>query len=130
MSNINEEKLRLLAESILFENNINEMFQPDDDGKKYPSYSMYDRPADKISGDNTYQSFEDSLELPLAPSDMMANHITINTLRADTLEDKNYVPKNTIELLKAINTIVKNKDLSQKQIAKFWNIAKKSLETA
>ena len=79
MSSINEEKLRLLAESILFENNINEMFQPDDDGKKYPSYSMYDRPADKISGDNTYQSLEDSLELPLAPSDMMANHITINT---------------------------------------------------
>ena len=38
--------------------------------------------------------------------------------------------ENTIELLKAINTIVKNKDLSQKQIAKFWNIVKKSLETA
>lgn len=120
MKNINDKKLRLLAESILFENGINEIFQPDDDGKKYPSYSMYDRPSDK----------EDELELPLAPSDLMADHITVNTVSAENLYDEKYVPKNTIELLKAISSIIKSKDLSQKQIEKFWNIVRRSLETA
>ena len=128
MSSINRKKLEMLAESLLFEHSINEWSRADYNGREFPNYTMYDRPADKIDGNNNYDtSHEEKFELPLAPSALMSDHITTLTTSHENLSDKNYVPDNNIELMRAINTIIKDKDLSQKQIAKIWNINKKIL---
>ena len=122
----NRKKLEMLAESLLFEHSINEWSRPDYNGRDFPNYSMYNRAADNVDGDNNYEpSYKEKFELPLAPSDLMSDHITTLTTSHEDLSDKNYVPGNNIELMRAINTIIKDKDLSQKQIAKIWNINKK-----
>jgi hypothetical protein len=124
----NRKKLLMLAESLLFEHSINEWSRSDYNGRKFPNYTMYDRPADKIDGNNHYEpSYEEKFELPLAPSDIMSDHITTLTVSHEELSDKNYVPKNNIELMRAINSIMKSKDMTQKQIEKIWNINKKIL---
>mgnify|MGYP007072072695 FL=1 len=122
----NRKKLELLAESLLFEHSINEWSRADYNGRDFPNYTMYDRAADKVDGNNNYEpSYEEKFDLPLAPSDLMSDHITTLTTSHEDLSDKDYVPDNNIELMRAINTIIKDKVLSQKQIAKIWNINKK-----
>lgn len=126
MKKVNKLELRQLAESLLFEHGINEMFQPDHYEKSFSRYGAYDRPADKIDGKGN--NIEADFELPLAPTDLMANHITTVTVSPESLNDDNYCPSNSIELMRAINSLLKSKELNQKQIKRIWNINRKLYE--
>ena len=64
----NRKKLEMLAESLLFEHSINEWSRPDYNGRDFPNYSMYNRAADKVDGDNNYEpSYKEKFELPRFP---------------------------------------------------------------
>ena len=127
MKKINDLELKQLAESLLFEHNVNEMFQPDHYEKSFSRYGAYDRPADKIDGKgNNIEAF---IELPLAPTDLMVNHITTVTVSPESLNDDNYCPANSTELMRAINSMIKNKmedlNLNQKSIEVIWKLNRK-----
>ena len=77
MSSLEVKHIKNLAKSLLFENNLNEFRLPldhDMDSGKNMRHSMFDRPADKIDGQNNYDSVadgEDVFELPITPNEVM-----------------------------------------------------------
>ena len=131
MKRISLDELKELANSILFENNINELRLPTDhdmDAGKNMRHSMYDRPGPIINDDDV----DDIFELPIAPSEIMPGGSNyIEKIDTASIESKNYYPANSNELIRATNTLLHNykEDITQKHIEKVWhavsNIIKK-----
>jgi hypothetical protein len=118
MSSIKKEDLRFFIREFLFENQINEKYQPDP--AHYVSYNK-DVPGPQINGDNEYESnFDIEEDVPISPSDIMTDP---NFLRVvHDIEDDNYEPTNPKELRSAVLTLVDRcEDIeSQEKIKKVW----------
>jgi hypothetical protein len=123
---LSSENIRELARSLLFENNINELRLPldhDMDAGKNNRTSAKDQPGPQIDGEGNYQkSYEDlEVEMPLSPSDVMPTFFD-EKLSLSALEDKEYVPQNVSEFMRASNTLIdRNKeDIGKKELEKAW----------
>ena len=129
---MNKKLLSDFSKSLLFENNINELRLPLDHdmdaGKNNMTFAM-DRPGPQISGDGSYQSsYEDIEDLPLTANDMMANHqVAVVKIDSDALSDKDYLPTNQSELIKATSSLLTNIELDEKDMKKFWSAISKFL---
>lgn len=122
---MNKKLLSDFAQSLLFENNINELRLPldhDMDAGKNNRTSAFDQPGPQIDGFGNYQSsFEDIPELPLTADDMMANHqVAVVKIDSDALRDQDYCPTNQSELIKATSSLLSDIDLDEKDMQKFW----------
>ena len=118
MSKIKNKDLRFLIRDFLFENQINEKYQPDP--AHYVSYNK-DRPGPQINGDNEYESaFDIEEDLPIAPSDIMTDPNFLKVVH--NIEDDNYKPTNKKELRSAVLTLIDRCDdlESQKKIKNAW----------
>jgi hypothetical protein len=129
---MNKKLLSDFAQTLLFENNINELRLPldhDMDAGKNNRTSALDQPGPQIDGNGNYQSsFEDIVDLPLTADDMMANHqIAAEKIDADSLRDENYLPTNQSELIKATSSLLSNIDLEEKDMKRFWTAISKFL---
>ena len=132
MSSLKRKHVINLAKSLLFENNLNEFRLPldhDMDAGKNMRHSMFDRPADKIDGQNNYDSVEDDediFELPITPNEVMPA-IHVEKIQSDKVESENYVPANADELMRATQTLIHNnkKDISGKEIQLVWKTLSK-----
>lgn len=131
---INLKNIKDLAKSLLFENHINELRLPldhDMDAGKNNRTSAKDQPGPQIDGEGNYKkSYEDEIEdLPLTPSDIMPVYYD-EKISNKAIEDSDYIPNNTIELMKASNTLVTNyKDnIGSKEIELVWKTLKKIIE--
>ena len=125
-----------LAKNLLFENNINELRLPldhDMDAGKNNRTSAKDQPGPQIDGEGNYaKSYEDlEDELPLVPSDIMPVFYD-EKLSSNALDDEEYVPQNTSELMRASNTLIdRNKEeLGNKEIALAWKTLVKIIKKA
>ena len=124
-----------LARSLLFENNINELRLPldhDMDAGKNMRHSMFDRPADKIDGENNYDSVaddEDIFELPITPNEVMPA-IHVEKIDSASIESEDYCPSNASELMRATQTLIHNhkKDIGDKQIKQVWKVLNKIID--
>ena len=119
MSKLNNKDLRFLIRDFLFENQINEKYQPDP--AHYVSYNK-DRPGPQINGDNEYESsFDLEEDMPIAPSDIMTDPNFLKVVH--NIEDNNYNPTNKKELRSAVLTLIDRCDdlESQKKIKKAWS---------
>jgi len=126
MSKLNNKDLRFLIRDFLFENQINEKYQPDP--AHYVSYNK-DRPGPQINGDNEYESsFDLEEDMPIAPSDIMTDPNFLKVVH--NIEDSNYNPTNKKELRSAVLTLIDRCDdlESQKKIKKAWNNFKTVLD--
>ena len=129
MKNVNESKIRNLARSLLFENQINEKYMPDDFTNSRTT--MYDRPGPKINGtEKEVQESEAEIVIPLVADDFAPNTAYI---RRDhrVRDDENFCPANPIELSNALTSIIddykQDDDLSDKHIQGIWLSVKKIL---
>lgn len=126
MSKIKNKDLRFLIRDFLFENQINEKYQPDP--AHYVSYNK-DRPGPQINGDNEYDSsFDIEEDMPISPSDIMTDPNFLKVVH--NIEDKNYKPTNKKELRSAVLTLIDRCDdlESQKKIKKAWSSFKSVLD--
>jgi hypothetical protein len=133
---ITSKNIHDLAKSLLFENNINELRLPldhDMDAGKNNRTSAKDQPGPQIDGDGNYDnSWEDNLELedlPLTPSDVMPIFHN-EKISPAALEDKDYIPNNASELMRASNTLVDSykDELDSNHIKLVWTTLKKIIE--
>ena len=131
---ITSKNIHDLAKSLLFENNINELRLPldhDMDAGKNNRTSAKDQPGPQIDGDGNYDNSweEDIEELPLTPSDVMPIFHD-EKISSSALEDEDYIPNNTSELMRASNTLVNNykDELDSKHIKLVWTTLKKIIE--
>jgi len=118
MSKIKNEDLRYFIRDFLFENQINEKYQPDP--ARYVSYNK-DRPGPMINGDNEYESsFDIEEDMPIAPSDIMTDPNFLKVVH--NIEDNNYSPTNKKEFRSAVLTLIDRCDdiESQNKIKKAW----------
>lgn len=135
MSSLKRKHVINLAKSLLFENNLNEFRLPldhDMDAGKNMRHTMFDRPADKIDGQNNYDSVDDSediFELPITPNEVMPA-IHVEKIQSDKVESENYVPANADELMRATQTLIHNnkKDISGKEIQLVWKTLSKIID--
>lgn len=135
MSNLNKKDIVNLAKSVLFENRLDEFRLPldhDMDAGKNMRHGMFDRPADKIDGQNNYDSVaddEDIFELPITPNEVMPA-IHVEKLDSASIESEDYCPSNANELMKATQTLMHNhkKDLGDKQIQQVWKVLNKIID--
>ena len=135
MNNLKYKHVKKIVESLLFENNLNEFRLPldhDMDAGKNMRHSMFDRPADKIDGQNNYDSVaddEDIIELPITANEVMP---TIHVEKVDTssIESDQYCPQNADELMKATQTIIYNNksDIGRKEIELVWKTLNKIID--
>ncbi len=135
MNSLKKNHIKKLANSLLFENNLNEFRLPldhDMDAGKNMRHSMFDRPADKIDGQNNYDSVaddEDIFELPVTPNEIMpAIHITKTD--SASIESEDYMPANSDELMRATQTLIYNnkKDIGNKEIQMVWKTLSKIID--
>ena len=132
MSSLDKENIKSLARTLLFENNLNELRLPldhDMDAGKNMRHSMFDRPADKIDGENNYDSVadgEDIFELPITPNEVMPV-IHIEKTDTESLESDSYVPANANELMRAAHTLMYNhkEKIGQNEIHQVWKTLSK-----
>tara|TARA_B100000927_G_scaffold287032_1_gene279351 strand:+ start:1309 stop:1725 length:417 start_codon:yes stop_codon:yes gene_type:complete len=135
MSSLKRKHVVNLAKSLLFENNLNEFRLPldhDMDAGKNMRHTMFDRPADKIDGQNNYDSVDDSediFELPITPNEVMPA-IHVEKIQSDKVESEDYVPANADELMRATQTLIHNnkKDISGKEIQLVWKTLSKIID--
>ena len=135
MSSLKRKRIKDLANELLFENNLNEFRLPldhDMDAGKNMRHSMFDWPADKIDGQNNYDSVaddEDILELPVTPNEVMPA-IHIEKLNSEHIESDNYVPANPNELIRATHTLLYNykERIGQTEIKQVWNTLSKIID--
>ena len=116
MTKIKNKDLRFLIKDFLFENQINEKYQPDP--AHYTSYNR-DRPGPMINGNNEYDSsFDIEEDMPIAPSDIMTDPNFLKVVH--NIEDNNYSPANKKEFRSAVLTLIDRCDdfESQKKIKK------------
>ena len=130
------ENIKDLARSLLFENNINELRLPldhDMDAGKNNRTSAKDQPGPQIDGEGNYKkSYEDlEDELPLTPSDIMPVFYD-EKLSGNALDDEEFIPQNTSELMRASNTLIdRNKeDIGNKEIELAWKTLVKIIKKA
>ena len=119
MSKIKNKDLSFLIKDFLFENQINEKYQPDP--AHYVSYNK-DRPGPMINGENKYDSsFDIEEDMSIAPSDIMTDPNFLKVVH--NIEDKNYNPTNKKEFRSAVLTLIDRCDdlESQKKIKKAWS---------
>lgn len=134
MKELDEHTLKKFARSILFENNISEMFQPDDDTTLGLNmrYNMHDRPVPQINGDGKNLSID--IELPIGSSDIASNPATIiSKTSPDSLYSPQYCPDNVKELSVSIISLLDNEnndDVNKEVIQKIWNSLTDILEKA
>ena len=135
MSSLNKKNIKSLVETLLFENNLNEFRLPldhDMDAGKNMRHSMFDRPADKIDGENNYDSVadeEDVFELPITPNEVMPV-IHIQKIDSESIESDSYVPSNPDELIRATHTLLYNykEKIGQKEIYQAWKTLSKIID--
>lgn len=125
MKELDEHLLKKFAKSILFENNIVEIFQPDDDTT--PGLNMryiHDRPGPQINGDGDDMSAAIDIELPVGSCDIVNNPTTINKVSPAYLYDKQYCPDNATELSISITSLLddeRSSEVNREVIQKIWN---------
>ena len=135
MNSLKREHIIKLANSLLFENNLNEFRLPldhDMDAGKNMRHSMFDRPADKIDGQNNYDSVsdeEDVFDLPITPNEVMPA-IHVEKTSSEQLESDNYIPANSDELIRATQTLIYNNkhDIGDKEIQQVWKTLSKIID--
>lgn len=117
------------AKSLLFENKLNEKFQPDigtmdqfKDGRK-----IYDRPGPSLESELEKNNFEDVIDMPLTADDMMSTQLTSLKLDADKILSSEYRPRNGKELSQAFSSLMNDISLSEKDIELFWGGVSKFL---
>ena len=130
------ENIKDLARRLLFENNINDIRLPldhDMDAGKNNRTSAKDQPGPQIDGEGNYKkSYEDlEDELPLTPSDIMPVFYD-EKLSGNALDDEEFIPQNTSELMRASNTLIdRNKeDIGNKEIELAWKTLVKIIKKA
>ena len=130
------ENIKDLARSLLFENNINELRLPldhDMDAGKNNRTSAKDQPGPQIDGEGNYKKSYEELEdeLPLTPSDIMPVFYD-EKLSGNALDDEEFIPQNTSELMRASNTLIdRNKeDIGNKEIELAWKTLVKIIKKA
>ena len=130
------ENIKDLARSLLFENNINELRLPldhDMDAGKNNRTSAKDQPGPQIDGEGNYKKSYEELEdeLPLTPSDVMPVFYD-EKLSGNALDDEEFIPQNTSELMRASNTLIdRNKeDIGNKEIELAWKTLVKIIKKA
>lgn len=117
MNKISSSKIRILAESILFENSA-QINLPVDDGM----YVLNTR----MGQEN--QPYE-SKDVPLAPNNLVKNQSLL--VKDFDENDKDYCPANKSELSIAISSIfekIDNHDMSEKEIANVWRLFTKTIK--
>ena len=132
MNNLKTKHVRSLAKTLLFENNLNEFRLPldhDMDAGKNMRHNMFDRPADKIDGQNNYDSVaddEDVFELPITANEIMPA-IHIEKTDSASISSEDYVPANSDELMRATQTLIydNKKDIGNKEIQLVWKTLSK-----
>jgi|13_taG_2_1085334.scaffolds.fasta_scaffold26158_4 hypothetical protein len=135
MSSLKRKHVEKIAKALLFENNLNEFRMPldhDMDAGKNMRHSMFDRPADKIDGQNNYDSVadgEDVFELPITPNEIMPI-IHIEKTDSKSIESEDYMPVNASELMKATQTLIYNnkEDIGNKEIQQVWATLSKIID--
>ena len=130
------ENIKDLARSLLFENNINELRLPldhDMDAGKNNRTSAKDQPGPQIDGEGNYKKSYEELEdeLPLTHSDVMPVFYD-EKLSGNALDDEEFIPQNTSELMRASNTLIdRNKeDIGNKEIELAWKTLVKIIKKA
>lgn len=135
MSSLKRKHVIDLAKSLLFENNLNEFRLPldhDMDAGKNMRHSMFDRPADKIDGQNNYESVaddEDIFELPITPNEVMPA-IHVEKIDSTKMDAEDYVPTNADELMRATQSLIHDnkKDIGNKEIQLVWKTLSKIID--
>jgi|13_taG_2_1085334.scaffolds.fasta_scaffold01132_7 hypothetical protein len=135
MNSLKRKHVINLAKSLLFENNLNEFRLPldhDMDGGKNMRHSMFDRPADKIDGQNNYDSVadgEDIFELPITPNEVMPT-IHVEKIDSEKMDSGTYVPANSDELMRATQSLIHDnkKDIGNKEIQLVWKTLSKIID--
>lgn len=124
MKRINENTIRAQIRDFLFENHLNEKYQPEDG--HYIDFNK-DVPGPMINGDNTYDPSFVEEEVPILPSDIMTDP-SYNMIIHD-VEDDNYCPTNETEFKTAILSLIEKCDdlESQDKIQSVWSSFKKIL---
>ena len=135
MSSLKRKHVIDLAKSLLFENNLNEFRLPldhDMDAGKNMRHSMFDRPADKIDGQNNYESVADDeniFELPITPNEVMPA-IHVEKIDSAKMDSDDYVPTNADELMRATQSLIHDnkKDIGNKEIQLVWKTLSKIID--
>jgi hypothetical protein len=123
---MNKKLLSDFAKSLLFENRLDEKFQPDDDMHPWKSgHQIYDRPGPMTGTEKI--DFDDIVDMPLTADDMMSQQLAEPKVDADKLRNKDYLPTNQSELIKATSSLLNNIDLNEKDMEKFWRAISKFL---
>lgn len=123
MSKIDKSVLKEFAKNILFENEINEMFQPDDDmhAGKNMRYSMYDRPGPDL---DIKSNIED---MPVSPEHIVSNQLHHVRKEINKLTSDNYFPTTNTELAQSLKDAFEQVEMTHKEIEDFWLKIKKYL---
>jgi hypothetical protein len=123
MSKIDKGILKEFAKNILFENEINEMFQPDDDmhAGKNMRYSMYDRPGPDL---DIKSNIED---MPVSPEHIVSNQLHHVRKEINKLTSDNYFPTTNAELAQSLKDAFEQVEMTHKEIEDFWLKIKKYL---
>lgn len=123
MSKIDKGILKEFAKNILFENEINEMFQPDDDmhAGKNMRYSMHDRPGPDL---DIKSNIED---MPVSPEHIVSNQLHHVRKEINKLTSDNYFPTTNAELAQSLKDAFEQVEMTHKEIEDFWLKIKKYL---
>ena len=123
---MNNSKIKLLAESILFDRSLNERLGVDKDKHlSNTNRQIYDQPGPAINGDGEV-IVDDILDLPVAPSEVIP---ILTSIKGDSndLLDQNYSPHNKKELMSSIHSLLNDVDMSDKEMNYFWQKVSKYL---
>jgi hypothetical protein len=115
MNNVSKSDVRNILKNILFENQIKEMFTPDNFTNSRSA--MFDQPGSQINGDGEELNF--NVNIPVVPDDV----VSVSTLKRNhNVRDKEYVPK-SVELKSAFYSIFDdydNEEISDEVAEKVW----------
>ena len=117
------------AKSLLFENKLQEKFQPDigtmDQFKS--GRQIYDRPGPPLESEVELSSIENIVDMPLTADDMMSTQLTSVKINRKRLSSPDYEPKNNKELNTAISSLISDIELGEKDVKVLWHGIRKFL---
>ena len=117
------------AKSLLFENKLQEKFQPDigtmDQFKS--GRQIYDRPGPPLESEVELSSIENIVDMPLTADDMMSTQLTSVKISRKRLSSPDYEPKNNKELNTAISSLMSDIELGEKDVKVLWHGIRKFL---
>lgn len=126
---MNKNLMTDFAKSLLFENKLNEKFQPDvgtmDQFKS--GRQIYDRPGPPLESEVELSSIEDVIDMPLTADDMMTTQLSSVKLDSSKLMSAEYSPRNNKELNTAISSLITDIELGEKDIEVLWHGIRKFL---